>query len=295
MSLFRTNFNQIKPSFGEALALAPLARALAGKKYPKHWWVMVEGGGVTAHDFGRGNQSNGTLTLMDPATDWILGKYGMGLDLDGSDDEVLCTPSGNASTNRVTVASRFKLDTIGNFESPIFTRGGPLALGLYVQNSLHGEASYSWENTADEWNANSSLVTPTGEWVTLAVVISPTAANLYMLKQDSTFSSFTNTKTHNAKDIDILWELGRDSGGGFMDGVLDYCLLDTGHIWTSEEVLTFARNPWASFEEAARYINSMYQVKAPVVAAGRIMSSLTQHGGLAGAGGIAGHGGGLAG
>jgi len=46
---------------------------------------QFEGEGFTVYDkSGKGN--DGTLTNMDPTSDWVTGKYGYGLDFDGVDD-----------------------------------------------------------------------------------------------------------------------------------------------------------------------------------------------------------------
>ena len=59
----------------------PLARGLVGA------WAFEDGGGSVLRDVaGRGH--NGTLTNMDPATDWVVSQHGGALDFDGSDDYV---------------------------------------------------------------------------------------------------------------------------------------------------------------------------------------------------------------
>jgi hypothetical protein len=51
------------------------------------WLPMCDGGGSTCFDWsGRGN--NGTLTNMDPATDWVIGDTGRAIDFDGSNDTI---------------------------------------------------------------------------------------------------------------------------------------------------------------------------------------------------------------
>ena len=60
---------------------------------------------------------------------------------------------------------------------------------------------------------------------------------------------------------------------------------------SSSEAGTLSENLWQLYEPLPRRI----WVPSVAAASGRIMSSLTRHGGLAGSGGIAGHGGGLAG
>jgi len=79
------------PSMSEILAVSQSRGA--DSDAPHLWdglvggWPFQEGGGSTLHDVsGYGN--HGTLTNMDPATDWVVGEKGWALDFDGSDDYV---------------------------------------------------------------------------------------------------------------------------------------------------------------------------------------------------------------
>ncbi|MBI2085442.1 MAG: LamG domain-containing protein [Candidatus Aenigmarchaeota archaeon] len=51
------------------------------------YWRMDDGSGLTAKDHS-GNSRNGNLNSMDPATDWVAGKFGGALDFDGTNDHV---------------------------------------------------------------------------------------------------------------------------------------------------------------------------------------------------------------
>ena len=71
-----------KPPLGAKVNFShPLAKGLVGL------WLMNEGGGNKVYDLS-GNENHGTLTNMDPATDWVGGKDGPAIDFDGSDDYV---------------------------------------------------------------------------------------------------------------------------------------------------------------------------------------------------------------
>lgn len=90
---------------GSNLELWTSASGLVG------YWKFDEGGGATATD-ASGNGNNGTLTLMDPATDWISGKAGGALDFDGADDYVNFGADNFGVTNEITVSAWFKLDNV---------------------------------------------------------------------------------------------------------------------------------------------------------------------------------------
>lgn len=84
-------------------------------------------------------------------------------------------------------------------------------------SSSGAKLGYVWENTADEVDAN-QLNVPLNEWTLVALVVSSTAATLYSISSTYGFTSWTNTKTHNAQDFSgQSWYIGNDSYG---DGTL---------------------------------------------------------------------------
>lgn len=85
-----------------------LARGLAGA------WLFNEGRKNTLWDVsGRGHP--GTLTGMDPATDWVGGPHGYALDFDGTDDRVIVGPEAgiNLGTANACIV-RYKHLAVGN-------------------------------------------------------------------------------------------------------------------------------------------------------------------------------------
>jgi len=71
------------------------------------YWTLNDGVGSVASD-SSGNGNDGTLTNMDPATDWVLGQVGIALDFDGVDDYVIkSNPSGIPNTNQPMTISLF--------------------------------------------------------------------------------------------------------------------------------------------------------------------------------------------
>jgi len=77
---------KIKPPFGVLLRHGhPLARGLAGA------WLFNEGRGDRVWDLSGAGHA-GTLTSMDPATDWVGGSHGHALDFDGTNDRVIVGP-----------------------------------------------------------------------------------------------------------------------------------------------------------------------------------------------------------
>lgn len=94
-----------QPSYKQSFA-----RSAGESAYPK-WWQGLQFApipalgptGATLFDVG-GKHIHGTLTEMDPATDWIVGRPGWGLDLDGSNDWIDFGDNVNLGTSDFTAA-----------------------------------------------------------------------------------------------------------------------------------------------------------------------------------------------
>jgi hypothetical protein len=82
MSYSRAGRGYTKPPPGSMIDLGhPMSRGLVGR------WLINEGAGSSLLNVVRGDV--GTLTGMDPATDWVGSSRGFCLDFDGSDDCVV--------------------------------------------------------------------------------------------------------------------------------------------------------------------------------------------------------------
>jgi hypothetical protein len=127
------------PSFTESLEVA---RGWGRNSEAPHlWnglaanWNFLQGGGSTLYDIAGSN--HGTLTNMDPATDWVMTEKGWALDFDGSNDGVLIDEiAGNISQGTVVALTSVKATVGGNIKG------------------LLGQAGASLQN---EWNLNPSL------------------------------------------------------------------------------------------------------------------------------------------
>jgi len=89
------------------------------------YWKLDESSGATTAADSSGSGNNGTLVNMTPASDWVTGHIGGGLDFDGSNDYVNC---GNNSslriTSNITVAAWVKTRDCGNGQyNPYVTKG----------------------------------------------------------------------------------------------------------------------------------------------------------------------------
>jgi len=77
-------------------------------------WHFNEGSGTIVAD-ASGNGNDGTMMNMDPATDWVDGRFGKALDFDGANDYVVVPNSNslNITGNAVTVAAWIKHSSAG--------------------------------------------------------------------------------------------------------------------------------------------------------------------------------------
>lgn len=139
-----------------------------------HWWLVTpprpSRGGVWL-DLCRRN--NGTLSNMDPATDWVVGPNrrpgGWGaLDFDGTNDRVPMASSITAPTN-LTVSAWWNTASItspdvrhlfadGNSTGNVYWR--PQCLN--AQKPAYGYGSSS--GNSRRWDATNNIVTATGVW-----------------------------------------------------------------------------------------------------------------------------------
>ena len=168
--------------------------------------------GVTAYD--RSGQNNTGLLTNGPTR--AIGRIGQALEFDAVDDYVSSSVSGGGTTNTATLTAWIKADTRASYRAIL--EDGTNRKGLLLSGATGNPLTYFWENTADEYNATTGLTVNIGQWHFAAVVITPAAATVYL---DG--SSWTNTKTHDAKNLDVTWNMGRDSGfgGREWDGPID--------------------------------------------------------------------------
>jgi hypothetical protein len=71
---------------------------------PVGHWKFDEGEGTIAADYS-GNRNHGTLTLMDPPTDWVTGKFGKALDFAGDNDYVITSAPATTQTDNWTMSA----------------------------------------------------------------------------------------------------------------------------------------------------------------------------------------------
>ena len=105
---------QTQPSYASGYA-----KSASESDHPNLWdgllGAWMPGLGVTGGTLRdvSGNENHGTLTNMDPATDWVTTSKGLALDFDGSDDYAKTSANDRykVSGGEITVLQWIKLDT----------------------------------------------------------------------------------------------------------------------------------------------------------------------------------------
>lgn len=112
-TLLNTQDTTIYAWVGKSDATAPSA-AWMQSTYPADWagfWPMEEGTGLTVSD-RTANARHGTLTNMDPGTDWVQAADGSwSLDFDGNDDYVNVPAADDDFLGAITIIWRGTIDT----------------------------------------------------------------------------------------------------------------------------------------------------------------------------------------
>lgn len=281
------------------------ARSAGESAFPQRWKGLraalvpaLGPTGMTLHDVS-GHHSTGTLTNMDPATDWVIGGSrlapGYALDFDGSNDQVdilknASTDVGNVFTIMATILARdvMTADRQGVYSTRRTSDAGSWQLEVGSINGQDRAFGMTGPGTFIVVSPANSLVV--GQWHRVVVMkfgSGATDTRIFLDGIELTPSSQSALNTIDSVDQPLIGE--GTNGGQLFNGLISNVLLYDRILRTREVVVDYEK-PMAMWQ---RRVDMIWKV--PAGAGGRIMSSLVSHGGLVGQGGIAGFGGGLAG
>ena len=140
----------------------------AGESENPHLWKGLVGAwmpslgvtGDTLRDVS-GNRNHGTLTGMDPATDWVTSEKGLALDFDGSDDLVNVGDNSDLQiTANITLSAWIKASTqnnmgiAGKYASSSGKRGYLIATN---QSDSNQKITWYYQRAAGSYNAGDAL------------------------------------------------------------------------------------------------------------------------------------------
>jgi hypothetical protein len=236
---------QLKPFRGARVNRThPLARGLVG------CWIFNEGTGNMVYDLsGYGN--HGTLTNMDPATDWVGGKHGWALDLDGSNDAI----SIQGSVAYISLIDR--TSTIEIWMKLATTSQDSVIAGQFSGDTIYKNSygtGFRYDNgdvvlMSESDNNKSALtvaLTDTSAWHHLAGIVRTTQGKLYL-----------DGELVDSGDLNGGYVYPFNIGAGlYLGNLLNYSgFMGLVRVWHSalsaEEVAWLYREPYCMFEEPA--------------------------------------------
>ena len=187
-------------------------------------WVFDEGFGTAAFD-NVGTQQ-GTLTNMDPATDWVPGKIGTALDFDGTNDTVLVSDSSSLNLTEFTFAHWVKSTTPGGVGATRQTvsKGGQNYIFSWSHSSdLYDKACALFDAT-NTWRSSGSVSQQldADTWYHIACVYDGTDLIAYVNGVEGAWATINQTPTTNNGSLSIGSGVNLNgSGASFFSGVID--------------------------------------------------------------------------
>jgi len=193
----------------------------------KRWWPMIDGGGTIAYD-GSGNGKDGTLTNMDPATDWtreggapaLITGFNRPLFFAGSDYLTTANIVVPAGGNNYTVSLWFNQYSQTSAAQEMIAQWSPSTssnaffLGTIATNNIR---------FSDNWNSVSIGSWAAKTWHHLAAV--STDSNAYLYLNGSLVATKGSALTYTGQDYLYIGKQGSLAGEyflGLMNEVLVY-------------------------------------------------------------------------
>lgn len=211
---------------GVSLSAAPYAQAGLLMKTPNNlglvgYWSFEDGKGATVTDFsGKGNK--GTMTNMDPVTDWVTGRVGKALDFDGADDYVAIGGSSSvyAMTTNLSVFAWIRT-TDTSWEAFSGGEGDDGGWGLVSFTSIGGNGQLT-PFIGGSWRTSGHTAINDGQWHHVGYTLSSASGGTLQFYLDGApdGSAITSAGSHNGSGSGI--RMGSDSLSQFeLDGELD--------------------------------------------------------------------------
>jgi hypothetical protein len=247
-------------------------------------WTFHEGQGGTLHDVS-GYRNHGTLTNMDPASDWVASEQGLALDFDGTDDHVNLGDSVVGQVSALTVFTRFRPDTYasGSLQMLFAKYGSPLAnvfyLAMYDDDSdgvaeLRGYV----KDSSGAVTAQGSFALTAGEWYLAAMTFQAGIGNTVYLDGIEDASDVDGTITALTATAEPALIGARDASGptalynGSVDSVWLY-----NRAFSASEIHQQYNDPYAMFRPRTFQVPVLTQVSG-----GTTVTASLSEGGSAG-------------
>ena len=196
-----------------------------------------------------GHHNHGTLTNMDPATDWVTSRYGYTLDFDGTNDYV-------------DVPSAAGLDGSGTIFVRFMTRNAATTQEIYrdeVQAGndelLHirvtgGDINFrGYDNAAYQFTLTCGISSDT--WYAVVGTFKANDARLYLNAQERASDTSVNMQAFPNHDYLDIGRHGRDNKD-FFNGIIGQVAI-WNRVLSAQEVALLYANPYALAEPAEEW------------------------------------------
>jgi hypothetical protein len=175
VALFKGTIDDVR-IYNRALT-AEEVRYLYNNNGPIAHWKLDENAGTTAYDSAGSN--DGTLTNME-AADWVVGKFGSAVDLDGSDEYVTIADSTGSvldASSAITLSSWIMPTAIPAQFKQIVRKESAYVLEL---TSDHKPQFNFWSGTALQTAVTGSDAVQIGQWYHLAATYNGSISRLFV-------------------------------------------------------------------------------------------------------------------
>ncbi|MCF7972779.1 MAG: discoidin domain-containing protein [Phycisphaerae bacterium] len=198
------------------------------------WWSFSEGEGTTVADlspYGR----NGTL---EGGATWAEGRFGGGIELDGSSGYV-SIPDFELTTDSITFVAWIKGWKAGDWAPLISSRVvNATEMNFGDNDTLH----YTWNgDNANTWGWAGGPVIPQDSWAMLAVTMDPTQGVAYVYTEEGGLTQATNAIAHIEQTVGAL-QIGYSYDPRYVQGIMDEVAVYSRAL-TEEEILALTMGP----------------------------------------------------
>jgi hypothetical protein len=181
------------------------------------YWQLDEATGTKAIDWS-GNGNNGTLTDMDPATDWIAGHIAGGLDFDGVNDHVLVPHNDTLSTRTFSIAAWIRPSALSGWQILACKGTSSTAVNYYLGTNNDELAIGFYNGGWTEFqttNVNLSI----NNWYHIAGTFDYLTGDAAIYLNGSPVLNDTTATSPVANSDDLT--IGRSPFGEYWHGILD--------------------------------------------------------------------------
>jgi len=180
-------------------------------------WHFDEGSGTTAYDTS-GNDNDGTIN----GASWVDGKFGKGLNFDGTNDYVNVPDSDSLDVTSITMSVWVyqKERSAPDYDRPV-AKDRAYEIGIRTDNgnisfAINNDVGWTWRTTDD--------VVPLNTWTFVAITYDSATGEVKVYKNGVLVHTFTESGNISASAYNLLIGVYHSSAGnfyGWFDGIID--------------------------------------------------------------------------